>query len=502
MNLWKKGKKSALALAVALALSVGTALAMPTGGDVKAGDVTGIVNGTVASGGTINVNSNALIDWNNFSVRQNEALNFAFNGSGLTAINHVTGGITSELMGTLTGANGHVMIINPSGIVVGSGAVIDVGSLTLSTLEATDDSLKNLLNSTGDIIFLASDTSNVDTALANYGVIQIADGVTLRAADSLTLQGSNVNVTDSNLTANKIRLYAGDSIEGNGDLSLKFSADSPNYSITIKNSYLTAQDTDNPSGSSIYAYGGTINLDNATLSGDILRLNALKSRSSSYPNISHEAAADYNLNITDSTLNAGSYLRLRGGSVDIAGSNATGGSVELTAYNTATEFNSGTPVADESNTISVVKGSVISSVHDVEMVAGTDIGVSDSSKITAGEGHNVIFTPGKVVVPDPNEGNPTTPEEVKTAIEAIQNHTNLTPQEQERQIASLMRKYEPTAEANEEIGGRLDAAVNDGQNMPGMTPAASEPRSLNEGEGTPTITVAEGDNEDKQEQER
>ena len=51
-----KARKAFLTMAICLALSQ-SVFAMPTGGKVVDGTVTGIVNGTVASGGTINVNS-------------------------------------------------------------------------------------------------------------------------------------------------------------------------------------------------------------------------------------------------------------------------------------------------------------------------------------------------------------------------------------------------------------------------------------------------------------
>ncbi|MBR2216220.1 MAG: filamentous hemagglutinin N-terminal domain-containing protein [Selenomonadaceae bacterium] len=202
MNLWQKGKKSAVALAVSLVFSVGTALAMPTGGSVVTGDVSGITNGTVASGGTINVNSNALIDWNNFSIGSGEALNFAFNNADVV-INHVIGNNISELMGVLNGSGGHVVLVNPNGIVVDSNASINVGGLTLSTLAASDTDLIYALNHEGQGVNWEDSSGvltlnrglSVEDVLELYGKVQIADGVTLSAGDS-------VKISDADITAN------------------------------------------------------------------------------------------------------------------------------------------------------------------------------------------------------------------------------------------------------------------------------------------------------------
>ena len=133
-----KSRKAFLTAAICLALSQ-SVFAMPTGGKVVDGTVTGILdNGTVANG-TINVNSNALIDWTAFNIAKGETLNFKFNQDYLNVINHVTGSEMSKLLGTLNAKNGNVYLINPNGILVGSSARIDAGSLILSTLNATDD---------------------------------------------------------------------------------------------------------------------------------------------------------------------------------------------------------------------------------------------------------------------------------------------------------------------------------------------------------------------------
>lgn len=126
-----KSRKAFLTAAICLALSQ-SVFAMPTGGKVVDGTVTGILdNGTVANG-TINVNSNALIDWTAFNIAKGETLNFKFGQDYLNVINHVTGSEMSQLLGTLNAKNGNVYLINPNGILVGGGARIDAGGLVLS----------------------------------------------------------------------------------------------------------------------------------------------------------------------------------------------------------------------------------------------------------------------------------------------------------------------------------------------------------------------------------
>ena len=183
-----KSRKAFLTAAICLALSQ-SVFAMPTGGQVMDGDVKGIVNGTVASGGTINVNSNALIDWETFNIAKGETLNFKFGQDYLNVINHVTGSDMSHLLGTLNAKNGNVYLINPNGILVGGGARIDAGSLILSTLNATDDQLKSALQ---------NGLTNLDlTSKAGSKGITIENGANIQVGPFLGLLGNKVQIADN-----------------------------------------------------------------------------------------------------------------------------------------------------------------------------------------------------------------------------------------------------------------------------------------------------------------
>ena len=96
----EKRNLGALALAIALALGGSPAVqAMPQGGTVASGDVAGLENGTVASGGTLTANSNSIINWDSFSIGKGESLTLDTTNFGL--LNRVTGTSISELFGTL-----------------------------------------------------------------------------------------------------------------------------------------------------------------------------------------------------------------------------------------------------------------------------------------------------------------------------------------------------------------------------------------------------------------
>lgn len=215
-----KSRKAFLTAAICLALSQ-SVFAMPTGGKVVVdGTVTGITNGTVASGGTINVNSNALIDWTAFNIGEHESLNFAFTKDYLNVINHVTGSEMSQLLGTLNAKNGNVYLINPNGILVGGGARIDAGSLILSTLNAEDGQLISALKDGLTNLDLTSKAGSKGITIENGANIQVGPflgllGNKVQIADNVTISdasyGSDINKTNVVIAAaNKARLGQSD----------------------------------------------------------------------------------------------------------------------------------------------------------------------------------------------------------------------------------------------------------------------------------------------------
>lgn len=136
MNLRKKMRRGSLAALIALALS-SSALAMPTGGVVQSGDVN--IGGstdfsTVASGATIGATTDSVINWATFGIGSGESLNFNI-PTGKLLLNQVTGTQVSDILGTMrqTGG-GEIALVNPNGIHIGGNAVLDVNTLTLSTL--------------------------------------------------------------------------------------------------------------------------------------------------------------------------------------------------------------------------------------------------------------------------------------------------------------------------------------------------------------------------------
>jgi filamentous hemagglutinin family protein len=66
--------------------------------------------------------------WNTFNIGVNATVNFAQPSASSVALNRVTSGDPSQIMGQLN-ANGQVYLINPSGILFGAGSSVNVGGL-------------------------------------------------------------------------------------------------------------------------------------------------------------------------------------------------------------------------------------------------------------------------------------------------------------------------------------------------------------------------------------
>lgn len=171
---WKK----TLALLVMSALSLGASSvdAMPEGGVVRSG------SGSVTQNGkemTIRQDSGRLaMDWTGFSVGKDETVRFQQPGKDALALNRVTGNQQSVIDGSLL-SNGHVLLVNPNGVVIGKNASIDVGGLVASTAQVKDNFMKEFGNSTG--AFRLGGVS--DGKIINEGTIQAEGGlVALHAA--------------------------------------------------------------------------------------------------------------------------------------------------------------------------------------------------------------------------------------------------------------------------------------------------------------------------------
>ncbi|NJK92850.1 MAG: filamentous hemagglutinin N-terminal domain-containing protein [Blastochloris sp.] len=74
----------------------------------------------------ITTSEQVIINWQDFSIGSNETTQFIQPGSSSLAVNRVVTGNPSAIYGTLSG-NGRIVVLNPNGIMVGAGGVVDTG---------------------------------------------------------------------------------------------------------------------------------------------------------------------------------------------------------------------------------------------------------------------------------------------------------------------------------------------------------------------------------------
>ena len=152
-------------------------------------------------GSTLNITNSpgAIINWQGFSIGANEATRFIQQNAASSVLNRVIGPDPSVILGTLT-SNGRVFLINPSGILVGQGARIDVAGLVASPLNLSDHD------------FLAGRYNFAADPLA--GKVENQGSITTPSGGNVYLVGANViNNGIINSPQGDVILAAGESVK-------------------------------------------------------------------------------------------------------------------------------------------------------------------------------------------------------------------------------------------------------------------------------------------------
>ena len=129
----RRGKPAAAAralLAATLAVTPPQAWAMPQGGTVVSGSATITQAGNQLK--VVQTTPKVAINWQSYGIGANELVSYYQPSAQAIALNRVLGGGTSVINGRLT-ANGQVWISNPSGILFGPSARVNVGGLIATT---------------------------------------------------------------------------------------------------------------------------------------------------------------------------------------------------------------------------------------------------------------------------------------------------------------------------------------------------------------------------------
>ncbi|MCB1107303.1 MAG: filamentous hemagglutinin N-terminal domain-containing protein [Chlamydiia bacterium] len=141
----------------------------------------------------IRVEDQTIINWNDFSIASQECTQFIQPSSSSAVLNRVTSQNVSHLMGTLQGT-GNVFLINPNGILIGKGAMIDTNAFVASTLDILDSeflhgkdlrfrgpSEEKVVN-LGTIHSRGGDIALIGRYVENHGLLQSPKGMVALAA--------------------------------------------------------------------------------------------------------------------------------------------------------------------------------------------------------------------------------------------------------------------------------------------------------------------------------
>ncbi|MES2663726.1 MAG: filamentous hemagglutinin N-terminal domain-containing protein [Pseudomonadota bacterium] len=113
----------------------------------------------------------AVVDYQKFSVDKNERIEFVQPSTKSVMLNRVVGGDMSNILGTMQ-SNGKIFLVNPSGIIFGKDATINVGGLVASTLNIDVDDFMN-----GNYAFDIEKNANaIAGAIQQQGIITAQEG--------------------------------------------------------------------------------------------------------------------------------------------------------------------------------------------------------------------------------------------------------------------------------------------------------------------------------------
>jgi len=326
-----------LILLVLAGFSISTpiCLANPDGATVVGGTAT-----FEGGAGTLNISTSdrAIINWQDFSINAGELTKFIQPGADSAVLNRVIGGDVSSLLGTLS-ANGQVYLINPNGVLIGNGAIINTAGFVASTLDVNNDqfmaggdlilsgnSTAQVVNfgqinaSQGDVVLIARQVENNGTLTAPNGTVSLAAGKEILltqsgsqrvfvkvGSDGSDVEGSGV-ANSGSISAIKAELQAKGSI----------------YALAINNS-------GNISASGSQLVNGEVYL---TGEGDVINSGAISTGSKGLVNISGK-----NVSLTDSSslVSKGGTVKVASlekskvsGLIDVSSPIAKGGTVEVT----------------------------------------------------------------------------------------------------------------------------------------------------------------------------
>ena len=327
----KKRIESVCLASLVFILSIRVCPANPTGGVVVGGDGNGTISGSGTPVTIVNQHGHRIvINWQDFSIGPGEITRFIQPSASSWALNRVISGNPSLIYGSLQ-ANGHVLVINQNGILVGAGGKIDTKGFTASTLDIHDSSfmrggtLTLSGNSTasvrnegtiqalgGDVFLIGNTVENSGTISAPQGTVGLAAGSTVRL-----MQAGNEKVSVLAGNANGAAANGVNNLGTIESASAELKAAGGNiYALAINNQGAIRANSVVSQGGHVYLRASGGNIQN---SGTISANNADGSGGTVVMDGGHNAANPATV-VNSGTIEArGDAAGTKGGTVEIVG---------------------------------------------------------------------------------------------------------------------------------------------------------------------------------------
>ncbi|MEY2994003.1 MAG: hypothetical protein RL357_938 [Pseudomonadota bacterium] len=293
----KSGAGVSGALIASVLLSTGASAqdlaagALPTGGQVSAGQATIATQGTVMD--VTQSSQRATIHWQGFDIGRDATVRFNQPSASAVTLNRVVGASPSMINGAMN-ANGQVILVNANGVVFANGSQVNVGGLVATTKQITDANFQ-----AGHYVFEGDSKASV----LNLGTINAARG------GYVALMGKEVgNQGTISATGGRVELAGGErfTLNLNGNSMLNLTIDQGALDTLVAN------------GGLIQADGGVVHLSTQAvddiLNGMVNHTGVIEANS-----LSTNEQGEVILFAHGGTANIGGEIKAQGGFVETSG---------------------------------------------------------------------------------------------------------------------------------------------------------------------------------------
>jgi filamentous hemagglutinin family protein len=146
--------------------------ALPTNGHVLSGNGTANISQTTGNM-TVDTSNRVIIDWDTFNIGKNADVTFNQAGTGGLAVNRISDGNPSQILGSLH-ANGNIILLNHNGIIFGANSHVDVAGLLVSTGDIKNDN--KFMNAAANAKLHLKNINSGNGTITNNGHITVAQG--------------------------------------------------------------------------------------------------------------------------------------------------------------------------------------------------------------------------------------------------------------------------------------------------------------------------------------